>query len=96
MTAGKARKAKVKLQVPARMVPVHIQGRPPPFFILGGLVFTQVGLSVKHNVVPQPWEHWQELAGATPLNPSSICVSMLGRKCMPDCSTPICQLPATV
>eukprot|EP00891_Asterochloris_glomerata_P006135 jgi/Astpho2/6135/fgenesh1_pm.00084_%23_26_t len=42
MTAGKARKAKVKLQVPARMVPVHIQGQPPPFFILGGLVFTQL------------------------------------------------------
>lgn len=54
MTAGKARKAKVKLQVPARMVPVHIQGQPPPFFILGGLVFTQVGLLVQPSVVSQP------------------------------------------
>ena len=54
MTAGKARKARVKLQVPARMVPVHIQGRPPPFFILGGLVFTQVGLLANHHVVSQP------------------------------------------
>ena len=62
MTAGKARKAKVKLQVPARMVPVHIQGQPPPFFILGGLVFTQVGLLVKHDVVSQtvsPSGGWQ-------------------------------------
>ena len=66
MTAGKARKAKVKLQVPARMVPVHIQGRPPPFFILGGLVFTQVRLLANHHVVSQPSKPCQGLAANSP------------------------------
>ena len=39
---GKERKVRVALQSPQRLVPVHICGRPPSYFILGGLVFTQV------------------------------------------------------
>ena len=73
MTAGKARKARVKLQVPARMVPVHIQGRPPPFFILGGLVFTQVGLLGKRNAVSQPLEPCWIWAGAAVLISGGLC-----------------------
>lgn len=33
---------RIKLQSPQRLIPVHICGRPPSYFILGGLVFTQV------------------------------------------------------
>ena len=39
---GVERKLRVSLRSPHRLIPVHIQGRPPPYFILGGLVFTQV------------------------------------------------------
>ena len=39
---GKERKVRVTLQSPQRLIPVHILGRPPSYFILGGLVFTQV------------------------------------------------------
>ena len=43
---GVERKLRVSLRSPHRLIPVHIQGRPPPYFILGGLVFTQVVLSL--------------------------------------------------
>ena len=39
---GVEKKLRVSLRSPHRLIPVHIQGRPPPYFILGGLVFTQV------------------------------------------------------
>ena len=31
-----------ELVQPKRLVPVHIQNQPPPYFIIAGLVFTQV------------------------------------------------------
>ena len=43
---GVERKLRVSLRSPHRLIPVHIQGRPPPYFILGGLVFTQVFLDL--------------------------------------------------
>ncbi len=39
---GQERTLSVNLRAPHRLIPVHIGGRPPPYFILGGLVFTQV------------------------------------------------------
>lgn len=33
---------KVQLVTPHRLIPVHIKGEPPPYYIIGGLVFTQV------------------------------------------------------
>ena len=42
LQGGAERTLRVKLRSPHRMVPVHIRGRPPSYFILGGLVFTQV------------------------------------------------------
>ncbi len=37
----------LNLRSPHRLIPVHIGGRPPPYFILGGLVFTQVPLRLR-------------------------------------------------
>ena len=45
---GVERKLRVSLRSPHRLIPVHIQGRPPPYFILGGLVFTQVPRKASH------------------------------------------------
>jgi hypothetical protein len=45
---GVERKLRVSLRSPHRLIPVHIQGRPPPYFILGGLVFTQVQSKILH------------------------------------------------
>lgn len=45
---GVERKLRVSLRSPHRLIPVHIQGRPPPYFILGGLVFTQVPSKASH------------------------------------------------
>ena len=42
LQGGVERRLRVSLRSPHRLIPVHIQGRPPPYFILGGLVFTQV------------------------------------------------------
>jgi hypothetical protein len=41
LQGGVERTLKVHLRSPHRLVPVHIRGRPPSYFILGGLVFTQ-------------------------------------------------------
>lgn len=38
----KVREVTVRLGAPARLVPVHIDNRPPSYFILGGLVFTPI------------------------------------------------------
>ena len=43
MTDGKVKKMTVKLAQPVRLIPVHIKGRPPSYFIIAGLVFGQVG-----------------------------------------------------
>ena len=45
---GVERKLRVSLRSPHRLIPVHIRGRPPPYFILGGLVFTQVPRKASH------------------------------------------------
>ncbi|CAL8470933.1 g10475 [Coccomyxa elongata] len=42
LKGGAERTLTVNLRSPHRLIPVHIGGRPPPYFILGGLVFTQV------------------------------------------------------
>lgn len=42
LQGGVERVLSVSLRAPQRLIPVHIQGRPPPYFIWGGLVFTQV------------------------------------------------------
>eukprot|EP00884_Botryococcus_braunii_P012078 jgi/Botrbrau1/20871/Bobra.0135s0006.1 len=39
---GISQTKKVKLVTAHRLIPVHIKGEPPPYFIIGGLVFTQV------------------------------------------------------
>ena len=39
---GKIKTVTVQLLVQQRLIPVHIKGRPPPYFIVAGLVFTQV------------------------------------------------------
>ena len=42
LRGGAVRSVAATLGAPHRLVPVHIEGRPPPYFIFGGLVFTQV------------------------------------------------------
>jgi hypothetical protein len=50
---GEEKVLSVSLRAPQRLIPVHIQGRPPPYFILGGLVFTQAcPLCVGQRAVP--------------------------------------------
>lgn len=39
---GKERQVSVKLQAPVRLIPFHIKGAPPSYFIVAGLVFTPV------------------------------------------------------
>lgn len=43
---GKVKKMTVKLAQPVRLIPVHIKGRPPSYFIIAGLVFSQVALAM--------------------------------------------------
>lgn len=48
----------VNLRAPHRLIPVHIGGRPPPYFILGGLVFTQVMRSaISAKSLRRPAQH---------------------------------------
>lgn len=66
---GVERRLRVNLRSPHRLIPVHIQGRPPPYFILGGLVFTQVsclpwllqsltqGVCVLSTARVKEWDH---------------------------------------
>lgn len=42
LQARTVREVRVKLHSPTRLVPVHIDGAPPSYFIVGGLVFTPV------------------------------------------------------
>lgn len=42
LSKGKTKEVTVTLQKPYRLIPVHIDNRPPSYFILGGLVFTPV------------------------------------------------------
>lgn len=42
LSEGEEKEVSVTLQPPYRLVPVHIGGQPPSYFILGGLVFTPV------------------------------------------------------
>ena len=43
---GQEKSITAELVQPKRLVPVHIQNHPPTYFIIAGLVFTQVpGLS---------------------------------------------------
>ena len=37
---GKVKVVKVNLQAPVRLIPFHIKGKPPTYFIVAGLVFT--------------------------------------------------------
>jgi hypothetical protein len=37
---GKVKVVKVNLQAPVRLIPFHIKGKPPSYFIVAGLVFT--------------------------------------------------------
>ena len=32
----------IQLHAPYRLIPVHVSGKPPSYFIVGGLVFTPV------------------------------------------------------
>lgn len=41
-SGGKLKEVSVELRPPTRLIPVHIQNRPPSYFIYGGLVFTPV------------------------------------------------------
>jgi len=41
LSEGKVKEISVELCSPTRLVPVHIKGRPPSYFIYAGLVFTQ-------------------------------------------------------
>ena len=38
---GEVKSVTTKLEPPKRLVPIHINNRPPPYFIIAGLVFTQ-------------------------------------------------------
>lgn len=42
LSEGKVRQISVELSASTRLIPVHIKGRPPSYFIFAGLVFTQV------------------------------------------------------
>lgn len=44
LTDGKEKKMTVRLAQPVRLIPVHIKGRPPSYFIIAGLVFGQVSV----------------------------------------------------
>ena len=49
---GKVKKMTVKLAQPVRLIPVHIKGRPPSYFIIAGLVFSQVALAMScYNII---------------------------------------------
>ena len=39
---GKEQTVQVQLVQPKRLIPHHIHGRPPPYYIIAGFVFTQV------------------------------------------------------
>jgi len=40
LRGGAARRVRVRLAAPRRLVPVHTRGAPPSYFVYGGLVFT--------------------------------------------------------
>ena len=42
LSGGAVREETVRLLAPAKLIPVHINNRPPTYYILGGLVFTPV------------------------------------------------------
>ncbi|KAI8465037.1 MAG: trypsin-like cysteine/serine peptidase domain-containing protein [Monoraphidium minutum] len=44
LQGGKERTVTVALQAPVRLIPFHIKGRPPSYFIVAGLVFTAVSV----------------------------------------------------
>jgi hypothetical protein len=57
LSEGRVREVSVELCSPTRLVPVHIKGRPPSYFIYAGLVFTQARLWLclgRHVFKPEP------------------------------------------
>ncbi|KIY95877.1 hypothetical protein MNEG_12084 [Monoraphidium neglectum] len=44
LQGGKERTVTVNLQAPVRLIPFHIKGKPPSYFIVAGLVFTAVSV----------------------------------------------------
>lgn len=44
LQGGKERTVTVRLQAPVRLIPFHIKGKPPSYFIVAGLVFTAVSV----------------------------------------------------
>ena len=39
---GKEHEVRIRLSAPVKLVPYHTKGQPPSYFIIAGLVFTQV------------------------------------------------------
>lgn len=42
LRSGQQQDVRVNLRAPKRLIPVHINNRPPSYFITAGLVFTPV------------------------------------------------------
>lgn len=52
LSEGKVRQISVELSASTRLIPVHIKGQPPSYFIFAGLVFTQVRSSLPLPTLP--------------------------------------------
>lgn len=53
---GRVAEHTVKLAAPVRLVPFHIKGQPPSYFIVGGLVFSAVSVPYLRSEYGKEWD----------------------------------------
>lgn len=68
---GQEKSITAELVQPKRLVPVHIQNQPPTYFIIAGLVFTQVQAPAITWIMCRRCQ-WQHV-------PPRMCSSCLGK-----------------
>ena len=88
LSGGAERTLRVKLAAPARLVPFHLSGRPPQYFIVGGLVFTAVS-------VPYLRSEYGARGGGRGRGGARCCLASPGR-CTPLRLFPLSSLAAAL
>ena len=58
LSKGVTKEVTVVLQKPYRLIPVHIDNRPPSYFIIGGIVFTPVSVPLLRSEFGKEFE-WE-------------------------------------